>query len=184
MPRPSRKLLVQLLVFAAAVAVAKVSSVVLADHHVIKADTPFPVILLGTIIGLTYGLLAVGLVLIYRTNRIVNFAHGQIGAFAAAAFGVAAVRWHVPYWVAFPFAIAIGAGVGSIAETAAVRRLRNAPRLMSVVVTLGIGQCLVLFATVINSQATAGSLYPEPTGMPVFTVGALRVTPAYSGMLF
>src|SRR5205085_10193696 len=90
---PSRKVLLQLAVFVAAVAVAKVVSVVLADHHVIKADTPFPVVLLGTIIGLTYGLLAVGLVLIYRTNRIINFAHGQIGAFGAAFFGLAAVKW-------------------------------------------------------------------------------------------
>ena len=41
----------------------------------------------ATIIGMTYGLLAVGLVLVYRTNRIINFAHGEIGAFGAAFFG-------------------------------------------------------------------------------------------------
>src|SRR5687768_15467721 len=46
-----------------------------------KWETPFPIILLGAILGLTYGLLAVGLVLIYRSNRIINFAHGEIGAF-------------------------------------------------------------------------------------------------------
>ena len=38
---------------------------------------------------MTYGLLAVGLVLVYRSNRIINFAHGEIGAFGAAVFGVA-----------------------------------------------------------------------------------------------
>ena len=55
---------------------------------------------------------------------------------------------------------------------------------MSVVATLGVGQFLVLFAFAINSQAGAGALYPQPSGMPEFRVGALLVTPSYSGMLF
>jgi ABC-type branched-subunit amino acid transport system ATPase component/ABC-type branched-subunit amino acid transport system permease subunit len=183
-PLPSRKLVLQLLACVAAVAALKVLSAVLDQLGVIKASTPLPFIVLGAIIGLTYGLLAVGLVLIYRTNRIINFAHGQIGAFGAAFFGVAAVKWHVPYWVAFPIALAVAALTGAAAETGVVRRLRHAPRLMSIVATLGVGQFLVIFASVINSTASAGSLYPQPSWLPVFYVGALRVTPAYSGMLF
>ena len=56
-----------------------------------RVRVPLPVIVLGAIIGMTYGLLAVGLVLVYRSNRIINFAHGEIGAFGAAVFGVAVV---------------------------------------------------------------------------------------------
>ncbi|MGN6474945.1 MAG: ABC transporter permease subunit, partial [Mycobacteriales bacterium] len=145
--------------------------------------TPLPYVLLGAITGLTYGLLAVGLVLIYRTNKIINFAHGQIGAFGSALFGLGTVSWGVPYWVAFPIALALAAGTGAVAETGVVRRLRNAPRLMSIVATLGVGQFLVVFALVINSQASAGSLFPEPPGLPSFSVGALRITSAYTGML-
>ena len=180
---PSRKLVIQITAFVVAVVAAKVLFAQLDAHGVVKASTPLPVILLGTIIGLTYGLLAVGLVLIYRTNRIINFAHGQIGAFGSAFFGVAAVKWHIPYWIAFPMALAVSGATGAAAETGVVRRLRNAPRLMSIVATLGVGQFLVVFAAVINSTAAAGSLYPQPSWLPVFTVGALRVTQAYSGML-
>ena len=122
-----------------ALVVAKLVATVLDAHHVIAASTPWPVIVLGTIIGLTYGLLAVGLVLIYRTNRIINFAHGQIGAFGAAFFGVAAVKWHVPYWVAFAMAVALAAGIGTATEIGVVRRLRDAPRLMSMVATRSAG---------------------------------------------
>lgn len=147
-------------------------------------ETPGPVLLLGLIIGLTYGLLAVGLVLIYRTNRIINFAHGQVGAFGAALFGIMVVRWHIPYWIAFLPALAVAASVGALAEATVIRRLRKAPAIMSVVATLGVGQFLVLFAFAINSQAGAGALYPQPVGLPEFRVGALLVTPAYSGMLF
>ncbi|MCW2605684.1 MAG: putative transporter ATPase and permease protein, partial [Frankiales bacterium] len=146
-------------------------------------ETPGPVLLLGLIVGLTYGLLSVGLVLIYRTNRIINFAHGQIGAFGAALFGLAVVKWHVPYWVAFAPALLLSAGTGAFAEAVVVRRLRRAPAIMSVVATLGVGQFLVLFAFAVNNQAAAGSLFPQPVGLPTFRVGALLVTPAYSGML-
>lgn len=146
-------------------------------------ESPSSVLVLGLIIGLTYGLLAVGLVLIYRTNRIINFAHGQIGAFGASIFGILVVRWHIPYWLAFIPALALTAGIGALAEAAVIRRLRKAPAIMSVVATLGVGQFLVLLAYAVNSKAGAGSLYPQPVGLPTFRVGALVVTPAYSGML-
>ena len=179
-----RRVLTQVAVFVVAVVAVKILTAQLDEHGLIHASTPLPAVLLGVIKGVTYGLLAVGLVLIYRTNRIINFAHGQIGAFGAAFFSLAAVRWHVPYWIAFVLALVVAALCGAGAETAVVRRLRSAPRLMSIVASLGIGQVLVVFAVLINAASTAGSTYPQPAGLPSFTVGALRVTPAYSGMLF
>ncbi len=146
-------------------------------------ETPLPSVALGTIIGMTYGLLGVGLVLVYRSNRIVNFAHGEIGAFGASFLGIAVARWHVPYWVAFPLALGLGGAVGAVAEIGVIRRLRKAPRLMSVVVTLAVGQVLVGLAVAVNPTGFAGNIYPEPSGLPSFDIGALRVTPAYMGML-
>jgi ABC-type branched-subunit amino acid transport system ATPase component/ABC-type branched-subunit amino acid transport system permease subunit len=168
---------------AVAVVLIKLIAAELDRHGVIHASTPGTVVLLGAIIGMTYGLLAVGLVLIYRTNRIINFAHGQIGAFAAAFFGLCDVKWHFPYWVAFPIALVVAGLTGATAETAVVRRLRSAPRVVSVVATLGVGQLLVVFALLINPSSSAGSLFPQPSFLPSFNVGALRVTQAYSGML-
>lgn len=146
-------------------------------------EMPFPPMALGAIIGLVYGLLAVGVVLVYRTNRIVNFAHGETGAFAAAVFGLVVTRWHIPYWVALPFGLAIGGLVGAGAEMAVIRRLRNAPKLMSVVATLGVGTLLVTFAVLMNATAGVGSQYPEPSGLPTFKIGALLVSPSYVAML-
>lgn len=146
-------------------------------------QTPFPVILLGTIVGLSYGLLGVGLVLIFRTNRFINFAHGEMGAFGASLFALAVVKWHFPYWVAFVAALVLAAGAGAAVETAVVRRLRNVPRLMSVVATLGVGQFLVTFAAVVNNEARAGATFPDPVWVPTFNVGPLFVTRAYTAML-
>src|SRR5262245_21520541 len=125
-------------------------------------EIPLPVIVLGAIIGMTYGLLAVGIVLVYRTNRIINFAHGEMGAFGAAVFGLAVTRWHVPYYAALPIGFGAAAGAGALAEMAVVRRLRNAPRLMSIVATLGVGQFLLFFSLAANPKAGLGYLFPSP----------------------
>ncbi len=45
-------------------------------------------LLLGLFTGLIYGLLAVGLVLVFRASRFINFAQGAIGVFGAAILGV------------------------------------------------------------------------------------------------
>lgn len=147
-------------------------------------STPWPVVLLGLIIGMTYGILSVGLVLVYRANKIVNFAHGEVGAFAAALFGVWVVTYDLPYWVVFPAVLAIAAGISALIEVAAVRRLRNAPPVMSIVVTLAISQVLLLMSFAVNTQIRSGAVYPQPSFVPQFDVGGvLRVTPAYSAML-
>lgn len=146
-------------------------------------EAPPALLTLGAIVGTTYGLLAAGLVIVYRTNRIINFAHGEIGAFAAAVFGLSVVQWGLPYWLAFPLALAVGGVVAAGTEVVVIRRLKNAPKLMSIIATLGVGQFLLLFGFTVNEQAGAGQLYPQPTGLPDFMMGALRVSPAYSGML-
>jgi ABC-type branched-subunit amino acid transport system ATPase component/ABC-type branched-subunit amino acid transport system permease subunit len=146
-------------------------------------QTPLPSVVLGLITGSTYGLLAVGLVLIYRSNRIINFAHGEIGAFAASFFGIEVVRWHLPYWVALWPALALAALVGMAIEAVVVRRLVTAPLVMSVVATLAAGQFLALFALVINSQANASLIFPQPPGLPSFEFGALLITPADTAMI-
>jgi branched-subunit amino acid ABC-type transport system permease component len=142
------------------------------------------VVVLGAITGMVYGISAIGLVLVYRASRIVNFAHGQIGTLAAALLGVAVLRWHVPYWVAFAICLVAGAAVGAISEAVLARRLRDAPLVVSVIATLGLSQLLYLAATLVNSGASAGSLFPRPNLIPSFRVGALLVTPAYASMLF
>ena len=142
-----------------------------------------PVLLLGVITGITYGLLAVGLVLVFRSNRLINFAHGEIGAFGAAVLGVVVVKWKVPYWIALVGALLVAAAIGATVEATVVRPLRNAPNLMTIVATLGVAQFLLAFSFLVNAQVGASRLFPQPPGFPEFDVGPLRVTKAYSGML-
>ena len=146
-------------------------------------QAPASVLALGLITGMVYGLLAVGLVLVYRSDRIVNFAHGEIGAFGAAILGTAVNQWGVPYYLALLLALSVAAGTGIAAEVTVIRRLRRAPLVLSVIATLGLGQFLVVFSAVVNGAGGAGNVYPVPPGFPSFSIGALRVTPAHSAML-
>ena len=138
---------------------------------------------LGVIVGVTYGSLAIGLILVYRSSGVINFAHGEIGALGAAVLGIAVTRWSFPYWIAMVTAVVVSGATGAITEMTVIRRLRKAPPLMSVVATLGVAQFVLLLTFSINSQVTAGRAYPQPSFMPTFEVGALRVTSSFSAML-
>ncbi|MBW3665548.1 MAG: ATP-binding cassette domain-containing protein [Actinobacteria bacterium] len=140
------------------------------------------VVALGVVLGLVYGLSAVGLVLAYRVSEVLNLAHADIGVAVATVFAVAVTRWNAPYWAALPLALLLGVVVGAIAHVAVVRRLRDVPRLISVVATLGLGQVLVLTASAVAGTA-AVARFPEPPGLPTFDLGALHVGQATSAML-
>ena len=49
------------------------------------AAIPRAIFLNGAAIGLLYGLLGMGLILVYRANRIINFAQAQLGSVPAVA---------------------------------------------------------------------------------------------------
>ncbi|MDG6103625.1 ATP-binding cassette domain-containing protein [Dactylosporangium aurantiacum] len=140
-------------------------------------------ILLGLFTGLTYALLAVGLVLVYRSSRFVNFAHGSIGVFGAAVLGRLVAGEGLPYWVAFPVAMAVAAGVAAGVEAGVVRRLRHRSRVIGMIATLGLSQFILVVSLLVNRQGVSGATFPRPPGLPSFTVGRTPVGPAFTAML-
>src|SRR4051794_36938051 len=106
---------------------------------------PAGVIFFGAIIGLLYALVAFGLILIYRANRIINFAQAEMGA-APAVLAVLLIKvHHFPYLVALPIALGAGLLAGLLVEMLIIRRFATAPRLVLSVVTIGVA---LLFALV------------------------------------
>lgn len=103
-------------------------------------------LVLGLVTGLTYGLLALGLSLIYKSARFVNFAHGNLGALAAVLFGKLVLDLGVPFWLSFVLVVVGAAGLSALVELTVVRRLFAAPRLVLVVATIALSQ-LFLFAS-------------------------------------
>src|SRR5207302_8196580 len=99
-----------------------------------------PELVQGVALGSLYGIVAVGLILIYRTNRIINFAAAAIGAVPAIAGLLLDVQNGVPYLAMLPLAIIGGAVVGAVVDMVVIRRFARSPRLILTVVTIGVAQ--------------------------------------------
>ncbi|HMC36314.1 MAG TPA: ATP-binding cassette domain-containing protein, partial [Actinomycetota bacterium] len=100
---------------------------------------------LGVLEGLVIGMLAVGVVLVYRSNRFLNLAQGQLGALSALLLGKFVIDWGWSYWLAFPVCLGIGVAVGVAADRWVVRRLRakTSSTVALLLVSLGISQVLL-----------------------------------------
>ncbi|MFN2465453.1 MAG: hypothetical protein ABR598_04215 [Candidatus Dormibacteria bacterium] len=89
----------------------------------------------GLPLGAMYALQAMGIVLIYKTARVFNFAQGAIGMACAFIASYLAVQRHLPMLLAVPAAVLTGAVLGVAIERLTVRPLRGGlPRTM---MTLG-----------------------------------------------
>ena len=117
-------------------------------------------LLVGVVTGLTYAAFAAGFVLIYRSTGILNFAHGEMGAFGLALFVLLIVNYDVNWWVAFVLAVAGCALAGAVVELVVVRRLFDSPRLVLLIATIGVGQILLLARVSWIPDITAGGSIP------------------------
>ena len=107
----------------------------------LEDKAPFGIVVAGVIVGTVTALLAIGLILIYKTSRFINFAYASMGSLA----GVTAIGLHlekdVPFFVALPIGVAIGIVTGAVVELI-VRRFRHTSRLILTVASIGIAQIL------------------------------------------
>src|SRR5260221_5363403 len=129
---------------------------------------------IGVTQGLVYGLLALGLVLVYKGSRTVNFAHPSFGLLTAfVCWWLTAKASFFPFTL-MPFAagtrprfilaalvslVIIGLYGFSI-EHGIMRRLRRAPRLVTLVATIALSQGALgivglLFNRTPDQQATS-----------------------------
>jgi len=128
---------VRLAGIAAAVAVAWVAA-----GQLLPAGLPTGIVLYGVVLGALDALTAVGLVLVYRASRVVNFAQADMGGLAAAVAVVMVPGAHLPYAVGVLVGLVVGLGTGLLVDATVVRRFFRAPRLILTVATIGVAQVL------------------------------------------
>jgi branched-chain amino acid transport system permease protein len=91
--------------------------------------------------GGIYASLALALVIIYRSTRVINFAQGEMATFTTFV-ALSLMNRGLSFWAAFPIVLAI-AFVGGVAiERVIIRPVENAPTLTIVIVTLGLALLL------------------------------------------
>jgi len=106
----------------------------------------------GAILGLVGSLAAVGLVLVWRSNRILNFAQGDLGGFPATLAVLLVTAGGLPWLAGVALGLVAAIAVGLAVDLLVVRRFFRAPRLLLTVATLGLSQ-LLAFCALLLPQA-------------------------------
>jgi branched-chain amino acid transport system permease protein len=147
----------------------------------------FQQVVSGLASGGIYALLALALVLIFRTTGVANFAQGEMAMFTTfIAWSLIDRGW--PYWPAVVATIAI-AFVGGIAvERVAVRPLRDAPHLTVVIVTLGLffifnGAAFWIWSPEVKSMPSAFSRRPVEIAGVAFSIEDLGIIAVSIGIV-
>src|SRR5205085_1127124 len=148
----------------------------------------FSYVVIGLSRGLIYGILALGLVLVYKGTKILNLAQpffGLLGAFlcwwltARAGFLPFDAMSRPRMLVAAVLTIVLVGLHGWSLERTLFHRLRSAPRLVTLVATLAIGQGTVGLVTILFSrnEQQAETLRIIPTGLrSVIELGDVNLT--------
>jgi len=131
----------------------------------------------GALAGLMYSLVAMGIVLIYKSSSVPNLAQGaltMVGAYVVLAFADGA---GLPMWAAIPLAMATMMGLGLGIERVALRRLAGRPIVMILMMTLGL-DIFLRAATMAVGGGTARPLRLGISDDPLF-LGPLLLNRAY-----
>ncbi len=108
--------------------------------RVLSRGLPPGIILLGVVLGSLTALTAMGLVLVYRAARVINFAQVAIGSAAATlTLELANIR-HWSYWAAAGAGLAFAALLGAAVDLLVIRRFFSVPRLILTLATVGLAQ--------------------------------------------
>ncbi len=127
-------------------------------------DVPEGVLVQGAIIGALTSLLALGLALVWRANRIVNFAAGDLGAVPATLAVLLMISTvGLSWWLALATGFVASILLGLLVETLLVRRFFRSPRLVLTVATIGIAQLLAAAALFLpQAFELTGESIPAP----------------------
>jgi branched-chain amino acid transport system permease protein len=118
-----------------------------------------------------YALLGMGIVLVYRTSRILNIAGGELAIFIGYV-AAAAIEHGLPFPVAVPVAMGSAMMLGFAIFWFTIRRVMGQPAHVGLMLTVGIG-------TILNGLMIVffgGGMTAVPTGLPGFTtIGSTRL---------
>lgn len=131
--------------------------------------------MLGVIHGMTIGLLAVGLVLVYKASRFINLAHAQLGALSAVLLAKFVIDWDVSWWLGFPVAVLIGVGTGLAVERLVIRPLRSKAKSTELLLLVSIGVSQLLLALVFISALRPNNNELSKRGYPLPFASHVRV---------
>ncbi len=108
-----------------------------------SVDAVVNIVISGLLTGLVYGLMALGLSVIYGVVRIVNFAHGELMTAAMYATVMLFAAWQLdPLWVLLPVVVAFF-GVGYVLQRVLINPFIDRPEHSQFMLLLAVALVLV-----------------------------------------
>lgn len=114
----------------------------------------------GILVGGIYALLGLGIVLVYKSTAIFNFAAGEMGVVSAFVVWSLMVYLQLPGWAAVLGGVAMGWLVGMAIERLALRRMIGQPIISAILATLALG--ILLRGLVITAWSADIVRFPTP----------------------
>jgi len=140
-------------------------------------------LLTGLSAGSLYALVALGLVLIYRSTRVLNFAHADM-ATVGTYIAFALITIGVPFWMAFSVALLAGAAVAMVFYFGALvpAQRKGANPLGQIILTLGLA--LILQGLTVYRWGAEPDRFPFPlSDTKVWKLGPVFVSELSLGTL-
>lgn len=132
-----------------------------------------PFIITGLVLGAVYALSGVGIVVLYRSTGVLNFAYGAIGAMGALiAWNL--VKWDLPLWLALLAAVGTGGVLSAAYGWFVGPALAQRDELVKAMGTLGFALILVGIMFLVWSDDPR--TLELPTTRIGFFIGPVRVT--------
>ena len=125
--------------------------------------------------GMVYALAAAGLVIIYKSSDVINFAQGELLLFGAYLSFSAIAQFGLPWNGGVALTLVLAVGLGLLIERLALRPLVGQPVISMIMVTVGLSSVLRAVVTAIWGA--------QPRTFPVFLPrGEVTVGSAVLGM--
>jgi branched-chain amino acid transport system permease protein len=131
----------------------------------------------GIMTGGIYGLVALGLVLIYKSSRVLNLAQGFFLMILAWLTWSFAVQFGLPIWLSILLVLAVSVIAGLLVERFILRPLIGQPILAIVVVTLALGYLIDGISIMIWGADTKGM--PKFIPEQPFRIGSVTIAQQY-----
>ncbi len=129
----------------------------------------FQLVLSGIVVGSIYALSALGFVLIYKSSRVLNIAHGQLIATGAFITYALTVWVGIPIYISFFISLVITFFLTMSVERIFLRRLIGEPIISVIMVTIGLMSILdgLIYLTPFGSENFSFPLFlpKEPISM-------------------
>ena len=131
------------------------------------------IVISGIAQGCIYGLIALGVVLIYKATETVSFAQGELMMLGAFIGLIVMTSLGLPFWLAFAAAVVAMGGFGIVLERLVIRPILGQPAFSIVMLTIGIGYVARGAITMVPGIGTETHTLAVPYKDQVWLLGTL-----------